>query len=702
MPIRRRVVHLTTLAALCVAVLGAPSEAEAVTLHATPGFMRDLDIGANGSAFAIGGKNDAHPGNGWVYKWDGKNWKKFSGYGKRITVDKNGNPWLVNDLNEIWRFSAGSWRKLPGAAIDIDAGGNGDVFMLGTDNPAPGQGTVHKWNGSSWTRIGGYGERITVDASGNVWLVNGSDAIWRRTGTTWEKLPGLGTSIDANGSKVWITGVGGAPAGNGKLYEWNGSGWREEGGYGHTITVAPDGKPAVINSSDNIWSGFFPGVTATTLGYKTMRSKDGKGTTGSRPVLTLMVEYQDIRFRAPHDNDYFTDMLFDGPRNLDDYIQVNSQANMTLSNAGVIGPIRLPMEFECAHRWASCAERDGTSFLQAYADALMRPEMASFDFARYDRDRNGQVTDDELMVVVISAMDRPSLWSGGINRSFPGGCAPTRTAGVRLCSDAAIIAEGTGFGTLAHEFTHTLGTIDLYGARFRNNAGMTLMAGTEFSSEDVHRYYHLDPWHKIRLGWVKPRIHLVAPGGKTEQFTLSVPLRTASSTNAPLVLFDPSRVSGDYIEYFVLEFRNPRREPVATSYDANVADGGVVVWQVRQHKTNHGAWTRPAFVEAGANGRLDSTRAGDDVRSADGKTISAGADRILQTTRGGDDRLETDAAVLTVAPDQAVGGGRAWQSDDGTQTLRWLSDNSASPIRVRVLPFAAAASSAVVEVSFAD
>jgi M6 family metalloprotease-like protein len=699
MQIRRRVLQLTTLAALCVAVLGAPSEAEAVTLHATPGFMRDLDIGANGSAFAIGGKDDAHPGNGWVYKWDGKNWKKFSGYGKRITVDKDGNPWLVNGLNEIWRFSAGSWRKLPGSAIDIDAGGNGDVFMLGTDNPAPGQGTVHKWNGSNWTRIGGYGERITVDGSGNVWLVNGSDSIWRRTGTTWEKLPGLGTSIDANGSKVWLVGVGGAPAGNGELYEWNGSGWRKEGGYGHTITVAPDGKPAVINSSDRIWSGFFPGVTLATLGYKTMRSKDNKGTTGARPVLTMMVEYQDLHFRDPHDSDYFIDLLFDGTRNLDGYMDVVSQGNLTLSNAGVIGPIRLPQTFECAHRRDTCATNDGASFLKAYADALLRPEMASFDFARYDRDRNGQVTDDELLVILISALDPPA--SGGINRSFPGGCTATQTTGVQLCSDMAIIGESTGFATIAHELTHTLGTIDLYGARIRNNNNMTLMAGTVFSVEDLHHFYHLDPWHKMRLGWVKPRIHLVAPGGKTEQFTLSVPVRSASSTNAPLVLFDPSRVSGDYIEYFVLEFRNPQRS-AATSYDAHAADAGVFVWQVRQHKTNHGAWTRPAFVEAGTNGRLDSTRAGDDVRSADGKTISAGPDRILQTTRGGDDKLETDAAVLTVAPDQALGGGRAWQSDDGTQTLRWLSDNSASPIKLRVLPFAADASSAVVEVSFAD
>lgn len=701
MQFRRRVLHLTTLAALCVATVGLSSEAEAVTLKEAPGYVRDLDIGANGSTFAIGGKDDAHPGNGWVYRWEGSNWKKFSGYGKRITVDKDGNPWLVNGLNEIWRFSAGAWRKLPGAAIDIDAGANGDVYMLGTDNPAPGQGSVYKWNGSSWTKIGGYGQRITVDPSGNVWLVNGSNAIWRRTGTTWEKLSGLGTSIDANGSKVWITGVG-ASGSDGKLYEWNGSGWREEGGRGHTITVGPDGKPSVINSSDRIWAAFFPGVTPTTLGHKTMRSHDGKGTTGSRPVLTMMVEYQDIRFRAPHDDDYFTDMLFDGPRNLADYVAVNSQGNMTLTNAGVIGPVRLPMTFECAHRWGSCPERDGTGFMRAYADALLRPELASFDFARYDRDRNGQITDDELMVVVVTAMDRPSLWSGGVNRSFPGGCAQTGTAGIKLCTDVAAIAEGTGFATLAHEFTHTLGTIDLYGARFRNNAFMSLMGGTEFSSEDVHRYFHLDPWHKIRLGWVKPRIHLVAPGGKTQQFTLSVPLQTASSTNAPLVLFDPSRDDGTFIEYFVLEFRNPARAPVATSYDANMGDAGVVVWQVRQRKSNHSAWTRPAFVAAGDNGRIDSARAGDDVLSADGKTISVGPDRILQTVRAGDDALETDAAVLTVAPDQALGQARAWTSDDGTKTLRWLSDNKASPIKLRVLPFASGASSATVEVSFTD
>lgn len=702
MQFRRRVLQLTTLATLCIATLGLPSEADAVTLRETPGYMRDIDIGANGSTFAIGGKNDPHPSNGWVYRWEGGNWKKFSGYGKRITVDKDGNPWLVNASNEIWRFSAGSWRKLPGSAIDIDAGANGDVYMLGTDAPAPGQGTVHKWSGTAWTKIGGYGQRITVDPSGNVWLVNGSGAIWRRTGTTWEKLSGSGTSIDANGSKVWITGVDGAPTGNGKLQVWTGSNWRDEGGYGHTITVAPDGTPAVINSSDRLWSGFFPEVTPATVGHGSMRSNNGKSTTGSRPVLTMLVEYQDIRFRAPHDRAYFSDLLFDGPRNLADFIDVNSQNSMRLTNAGMIGPVRLPAEFECAHRWASCPDRDGTGFMRAYADALMRPEMASFDFARYDRNHDGQVTDDELLVVVVTAMDRPSLWSGGLNRAFPGGCATTQTAGVKLCTHAAIIAEGTGFATLAHEFTHTFGTHDIYGARARNNGYMTLMAGTEIGSEDVHHYMHLDAWHKIQLGWVKPRIHLVASGGKTQQFTLSVPLRAASSTNAPLVLFDPSRVNGDYIEYFVLEFRNSQHPPVSTSHDANVADSGVVVWGVRQHKTTHRPWEGPSILTAGANGRMDSTRAGDDVLSTDGKEITMGADRILQTRRGGDDQVENDKAVLTVAPDQSLGRRKAWQSDDGTQTLRWLSDNSASPIRLRVLPFAADASSAIVEVSFTE
>lgn len=74
MQLRRLVVQLTTLAALCAAVLATPSEAQAVTLHATPGFMRDIDIGANGAVFGIGGKDDAHPGNGWVYKGSGTNW----------------------------------------------------------------------------------------------------------------------------------------------------------------------------------------------------------------------------------------------------------------------------------------------------------------------------------------------------------------------------------------------------------------------------------------------------------------------------------------------------------------------------------------------------------------------------------------------------------------------------------------------------
>ncbi len=125
----------------------------AVPLYHTPGpnddalDIQDLDIGADGDVFGIGTDNVAGT-NGYVYQWIHGEWVGFSGYGKKIAVDPEGNPWLINDLGEIWRFTGAIWIKLQDTAQDIDIGADGSVFILrGTGA----NGTVYRWDaGSGW------------------------------------------------------------------------------------------------------------------------------------------------------------------------------------------------------------------------------------------------------------------------------------------------------------------------------------------------------------------------------------------------------------------------------------------------------------------------------------------------------------------------------------------------------------------------
>ena len=79
------------------------------------------------------------------------------------------------------------------------------------------------------------------------------------------------------------------------------------------------------------------------------------------------------------------------------------------------------------------------------------------------------------------------------------------------------VAGAGPFGTplfyqIAHELSHSLGTVDMYNTGLGNQL-LTLMSRYSFWSNDQGAV-HLDIWHKLALGWAEPR-----------RFTLARPAR---------------------------------------------------------------------------------------------------------------------------------------------------------------------------------
>jgi M6 family metalloprotease-like protein len=697
------------LVAFLLAALWPEAAEAAVRLHLSPGYMRDIDVGANGAIFAIGGKKDAR-GNGRLYEWTGTNWESRNRAGHRVTVDRQGHPWLVNVDHEIWRRSEKGWQKLSGAAIDIDAGADGSIFVLGTDKPAPGQGSVYEWTGGGWRKFGGYGERIAVDDAGRPWIVNGNHEVWRSRPKGWTKLDGKAWDIASGGKgQIWKLGYADAPSGNGKLHRWDGSGWVAEGGYGRVLTVDHQGKPAVINSAGELWSGFFPGVSARTLRHGRMRSRHRRRARGDRPTLVMLVEYADMSFRPQHDKAYFRQLIFTGDRSVAGHLSNMSGGKLTLSEAGIVGPVRHTEPFECAHRRPACPnDTDGKPFWTAYTEAMARPKMVRFNFKQYDDNGDGKITDDELMVIVISAMDRPALSTGGVNRPWvgPGGCVMTGSK-VQLCTSPAILAEGTGHATFTHELLHTLGTVDIYGEFTRLYNRVSLMGATVLGPEDEHEYYQLDPWHAIQLGWTKPRIVLASPGAKDLVLTLE-PNGRGTKNARPIAVVDPTKLSDDeYLEYFLIEYRSQ-----AMKYDRDVHSTAVRVWAVRQDRNTGKLWARPSFVKRGDDAVLQTRESGDDAAMPWPGTLNnrgairVGTDQILQSRpqSGSDDELGTDAAVVTVGPGsrQSLALSTGWAAA-ARGRLRWISDRSNSDASLEVLPHTGTNPSSVkIKLSFRD
>lgn len=107
-----------------------------------------------------------------MFRWDSTGWVKLPGGGVRVGGTYK-FPWVVNDLNQIFRWTAEStWKVLPGAGVDI-----ADGWVLGT-NTVPGGKQIFRWNGTGWTLMSGGGTNIG-SAGGTPWLVNDANQIYR-------------------------------------------------------------------------------------------------------------------------------------------------------------------------------------------------------------------------------------------------------------------------------------------------------------------------------------------------------------------------------------------------------------------------------------------------------------------------------------------------------------------------------------------
>jgi hypothetical protein len=94
--------------------------------------------------------------DGGLARLDGQRWVPVDGYGVRLSVAPNGEPWVVNSRNEIWQSaSGGSFEKLPGEARDIGIGADGTVWIIGTDSG------IYRWNQNNWDRVEGSGVAIS-------------------------------------------------------------------------------------------------------------------------------------------------------------------------------------------------------------------------------------------------------------------------------------------------------------------------------------------------------------------------------------------------------------------------------------------------------------------------------------------------------------------------------------------------------------
>lgn len=129
--------------------------------------MKAVDIGASAKGvWAVA--EPVKEGSFAVYHWTGKQWQRdHSAWGTRITVDRDGNPWLTNAAGQIFALVGGKWQPFKGTAQDI--------------------------------AVDAFGAPVVIDAKDKLLAFNPGTNNWVATGRD-------ATAVAVGGGKIWHLG----------------------------------------------------------------------------------------------------------------------------------------------------------------------------------------------------------------------------------------------------------------------------------------------------------------------------------------------------------------------------------------------------------------------------------------------------------------------------------------------------------------
>ncbi len=196
---------------------------------------------------------------------------------------------------QVWEYTGSVWTKVGGEGVNSSWAANTyeDVYALTTDGTylyaglgtTAGDAEVWRYNGSSWTKIGGDGINSSWAAAtyetvsglssygGSVYAglgnTSGDGEVWQWNGSSWTKIGGDGVnsswssativgvvSMANDGSNLYVGTSGNA--GDGDVWKWNGSVWSQLGGDGLSSSWAAstyEQVPALFYQAGSLYAG---------------------------------------------------------------------------------------------------------------------------------------------------------------------------------------------------------------------------------------------------------------------------------------------------------------------------------------------------------------------------------------------------------------------------------------------------------------
>lgn len=209
----------------------------------------DIGVGDRGLPWVLGCGPPVGKGDYYIFSWNGSKWNMIPGVAVRIAVEPDGNPWIVNGGNQIYKGNAdGNWQQVPGCAKDIAVGQDSTVWILGCKSTGTDGLEIYARSGSAWNLVSGAATKIAVAPDGTPWIINAQGQIYKRSANSWRQIPGCAKDIGVGeNDSAWILGCTSAGAGGFEIQSWDGSKWQTIPGSATGIAVEADGTAWVIN-----------------------------------------------------------------------------------------------------------------------------------------------------------------------------------------------------------------------------------------------------------------------------------------------------------------------------------------------------------------------------------------------------------------------------------------------------------------------
>lgn len=221
----------------------------------------------------------------------------------------------------------------------------------------------------------------------------------------------------------------------------------------------------------------------------------------------------------------------------------------------------------------------------------IRNSDSTVQYKKYDVNNDGVLTPDELTILVVIPQSYPfGTQRDVLSQDYPIK-KPLKMDDVTIPKivEAYIGCKPSqnncqlSIGLVAHELSHILlNADDMYFQPPLPHPFYPYRAGV-YSLMDASPPLptHLDPFHKLRLGWAVPRIVTYDAWYK---------IQAVETSGEVFVLCDPFRGNK---EYFIIE--NRWKGP---SFDSNLPDAGLAVWHIIEDQSVFSKLPAPAGVDA--------------------------------------------------------------------------------------------------------